>query len=430
MLTAEIALAFSIVLLLLMLGSLYLFLANRERRTYLYAVFFFLIGMVAVFAQRNIEIGLNPVDSVLWHKIINMALAGYILVFPLVTLPYTGKTLPRYAKILLACVSLVCMGFVAFGDLVISSRTLQYGHIIIPQRGQYYPLFLTTLILIPAYFFVQMVIKLFSRDTTIKYIPLVIGIIIGCIFCLLDAIGILQNKPIISGFSHPCMFGIFITSVAFAWSFLSQYAWVFSSLTKSQSKIEKLIAKSNRNFIEFVQLIAKTLDAKDHYTAGHSLRVMDYAVKMAQALKLTAQEIDILKQACLLHDIGKISIPDGILNKKKALTKKEREYIVKHPIVGKRILSTVSEFREILDIIYSHHERVDGTGYPDGRLKDEIPLLARILAVADTFDAMRSERPYRRAKTHSDAVKELYKVRGSQLDAELVDKFIQLLESG
>jgi len=214
------------------------------------------------------------------------------------------------------------------------------------------------------------------------------------------------------------------------WTFLSQYTWAFTNLTKSQEEIEKLVEKSNRklveksnrDFLEFVHLIAKTLEAKDHYTAGHSLRVMDYATKIAQALNLPDKEIELLKQACLLHDIGKISIPDGILNKKKNLTKKEREHILKHPIIGKNILSTVSEFKEILDIIYAK-------GYPDGKTKDEIPLLARILAVADTYDAMRSERPYRRAKSKKQALKELQLARGSQLDEEVVDIFIKALST-
>ena len=177
--------------------------------------------------------------------------------------------------------------------------------------------------------------------------------------------------------------------------------------------------------MEFIQLIAKTLDAKDQYTAGHSLRVMDYAVRIANTLDLPNREIEMLKQACLLHDIGKISIPESILNKEKPLTKEERDYIMKHPEIGKKILSTVSEFKDILDIIYTHHERIDGKGYPDGITDQSIPLLARILAVADTYDAMRSERPYRRARTKKAAIDELNKIKGSQLDEEIVDTFIQ-----
>lgn len=102
-------------------------------------------------------------------------------------------------------------------------------------------------------------------------------------------------------------------------------------------ELERITAKSNRDFMEFIQLTAKTLDAKDHYTAGHSLRVMDYAVRITKVLHLSTREIELLKQACLLHDIGKISIPDGILNKTKPITKKEHVYIKKHPEIGKTL---------------------------------------------------------------------------------------------
>ena len=250
---------------------------------------------------------------------------------------------------------------------------------------------------IPGYFYGRLLVDIKVRHLHERYIILAIGIAIGFASSLFDIIGIFRGKPLIPWLRSPHLVGIFIASVTFAYSFLSRYTWVFSTLTRSQNEIERLMAKSNRDFMEFVQLIAKTLDAKDKYTAGHSLRVMDYAGKIARALQIPEKEIDLLKQACLLHDIGKISIPDGILNKKKKLTKREREYIFNHPVVGKKILSTVSDFKEILDIIYAHHERIDGSGYPDGRMHDDIPFLARILAVADTYDAMRSERPYRPA---------------------------------
>jgi HD-GYP domain-containing protein (c-di-GMP phosphodiesterase class II) len=134
-----------------------------------------------------------------------------------------------------------------------------------------------------------------------------------------------------------------------------------------------------------------------------------------------------LKQACLLHDIGKIGIPDGILNKRSALNDKEREHIFRHPAVGKQILSSVADFQGILEIIQTHHERVDGKGYPQGLNQDDIPLLARILAVADTYDAMCSERPYRKAKTKLQAIAELQNVKYKQLDGAIVDKFIEVL---
>jgi putative nucleotidyltransferase with HDIG domain len=262
-----------------------------------------------------------------------------------------------------------------------------------------------------------------------SYKPLVMGIAAGFFLAILDVVGVFNGRPVCPWLQSPYIVGLFIVSLSFAWTFLSQYSWIFITLTKSQHEIERLVAKSNRDFVEFVHLIAKTLDAKDKYTAGHSLRVMDYAVKIAHALQLPDNEIELLKQACLLHDIGKISIPDGILNKKKKLTQKERKYIFEHPVVGKKILSTVSEFKDILDIIYSHHERVDGTGYPDGRMKNDIPFLARILAVADAYDAMRSERPYRPARNQNEALEELILAKGSQLDAEVVDIFIKAISS-
>ncbi len=204
---------------------------------------------------------------------------------------------------------------------------------------------------------------------------------------------------------------------------------LFSCHFNRQRRIERLAKSSDRNFGEFIQMVTKTLNAKDSYTADHSVRVMEYSVQIANTLSLPESEIDLLKQACLLHDIGKICIPDCILNKKDVLTDEEREHIVRHPELGKQILSTVGEFKHILDIIYAHHERVDGKGYPDGRTRDEIPLLARILAVADTYDAMLPERPYRRAKTKDEAIQELHNVKGTQLDEEIVDTFIEVLSA-
>jgi putative nucleotidyltransferase with HDIG domain len=304
-----------------------------------------------------------------------------------------------------------------------------YGAILLPLKGDLYPLFLAILLVIPGYFYGRLLIDLMRHRQQNRYRSLAIGIAIGFVLAMIDVIGVFRGKPLVFWLRSPYIIGVIIVSLSFAWAFLAQYSWIFATLTKSQHEIERLVAKSNRDFVEFVQLIAKTLDAKDTYTAGHSLRVMDYAIKIARALQLPDKEIELLKQACLLHDIGKISIPDGILNKKKKLTAREREYILKHPVVGKKILSTVSDFKDILDIIYAHHERVDGTGYPDGRTENDIPFLARILAVADTYDAMRSERPYRPAKEQNEAIEELILAKGSQLDAEVVDIFIEAISN-
>lgn len=429
MLQSEIILALSIVTFLLCISSFFLLLKDLTRRNFLYAAMFFLCSTIALFGERNIEMGLLPQQAIIWHKTIYCGLFGYIFVIPLFISALTQRAIARSVKYILLIITAACIILTIFTDLVISNQTYLYGSLLQAQKGSLFPLLLAVLLVIPGYFYIRLLVDMKYKYIRERYLPLAIGIALGFFFSLIDVVGVFQGKPLLPWLRSPHMIGIIVVSISFAWSFLSQYTWIFSALNKSQHEIERLVAKSNRDFIEFVQLIAKTLDAKDKYTAGHSLRVMDYAIKIARALQIPVNEIDLLKQACLLHDIGKISIPDGILNKKKKLTNMEREYILKHPVVGKKILSTVSEFKEILDIIYAHHERVDGSGYPDGRLKDDIPFLARILAVADTYDAMRSERPYRPARTQNEAFEELLLAKGSQLDADVVDIFIEAISN-
>jgi putative nucleotidyltransferase with HDIG domain len=155
---------------------------------------------------------------------------------------------------------------------------------------------------------------------------------------------------------------------------------------------------------------------------------MDYSLRIARVLKLSERDRELLKNASLLHDIGKIAIPDGILNKKSALSEHELEHIYRHPVVGRQILSSVSDFEGILDIIYYHHERVDGKGYPKGLTKHEIPLLARIIAVADTYDAITTQRLPRKESGRKFAAAEMKRIRGTQLDEEIVDAFLKIIK--
>ena len=421
--------SFSIVSILFFLCSLFLFLKNTRQRNFLYAALFFLCTAIAIYGEYNLGQSFLPQQSITWHKTIYCALFGYILVFPLFISSLTQRTINRSVKIILLVIATASICFTIFTDRIITNQTMIFGNTLQPLKGDLYLLFLAVLLVIHGYFYGRLVMNLLRHREQNRYRSLAIGIALGFMFSLLSVAGVFRGRPLIPWLHSPHVIGVIVVSLSFAWASLAQYSWIFATLTKSQHEIERLVAKSNRDFVEFVQLIAKTLDAKDTYTAGHSLRVMDYAVKIARALQLPDKEIELLKQACLLHDIGKISIPDGILNKKKKLTSREREYILKHPVVGKKILSTVSDFKDILDIIYAHHERVDGTGYPDGRTRQDIPFLARILAVADTYDAMRSERPYRPAKEQNEAIEELILAKGSQLDAEVVDIFIEAISS-
>jgi len=165
------------------------------------------------------------------------------------------------------------------------------------------------------------------------------------------------------------------------------------------------------------------LDAKSAWTKGHSERVTNYAISIAKEMGLEEKEIETLRTAALLHDIGKLGTYDVILDKPDDLTDEEINLIKIHPVKGEEILRPISQLKDILPIIRSHHEKIDGTGYPDGLKNGDIPLLARIIAVADTFDSMTSDRPYRPKASKEAAISELKKYSGTQFDFEVVEAF-------
>lgn len=181
---------------------------------------------------------------------------------------------------------------------------------------------------------------------------------------------------------------------------------------------------------QIMDAFAKTIDYKDNYTKGHSSRVAEYTCLIADKMGCSEEQLDEFHDIALLHDIGKISIPDAVLNKTEVLSDEECLYIKQHAITGYDILSKISLFPDLALGARYHHERVDGTGYPSGLTKDEIPMVARIIAVADTFDAMSSTRPYRKQLPIDAVIEELKRVAGFQLDAEMVEIMISLVNEG
>jgi diguanylate cyclase (GGDEF)-like protein/putative nucleotidyltransferase with HDIG domain len=176
--------------------------------------------------------------------------------------------------------------------------------------------------------------------------------------------------------------------------------------------------------------IASAAEAKDPYTYGHSKKVNIYAVALAEAIGLSPDEVSALSAAALLHDIGKVGIPDKVLNKKGKLTKEDWETIKAHPKLGANIISTIPRLAPSVNSILYHHERWDGSGYPEGLKGEEIPLEARILAIADSFEAMTSARPYRPALSLEEVVTELRQGASLQFDPKLVEVFIGIIEAG
>ncbi len=181
-----------------------------------------------------------------------------------------------------------------------------------------------------------------------------------------------------------------------------------------------------RAYVEFTGSLANALDARDPYTAGHSRRVSEYSCAIAQVLGLSGQQLDDLRIGALLHDIGKIGISDSILLKAGRLTAEEEALIRQHPVIGRRILEGVQGFQAYLSVVELHHENWDGTGYPHGLSEEHTPLAARIVKVADAFDAMTSDRPYRRGMSHEDAVRILERASGTEFDVAIVRAFAKL----
>jgi HD-GYP domain-containing protein (c-di-GMP phosphodiesterase class II) len=182
--------------------------------------------------------------------------------------------------------------------------------------------------------------------------------------------------------------------------------------------------------INMVKSLVFAIEAKDSYTRGHSERVSNFSLLMGERLNLSEKEFNDLRWAAILHDIGKIGIPESILNKPDALTDAEFEIIKAHPGKGGEILRPVQQLLGSLPAIVHHHERYDGRGYPFGLKGEDIPLAARIIAVADTFDAISSSRAYRSARSHEKALEIMEEVAGSQLDPRLVSVFKEILKQG
>ena len=184
-------------------------------------------------------------------------------------------------------------------------------------------------------------------------------------------------------------------------------------------------AETQSTYVGAIRALALALDARDPYTAGHSERVSAISVTIGRQMALDAEDIDILRLGALLHDIGKIGISDHVLRKPEALTAEEFELIKEHPVLGARMLRSVPFLTKHLPIVELHHERPDGRGYPYGLTADEIPMLARIVHVADAFDAMTSARAYRPALDSGYAIRELWRCAGTQFDAEVVQALVQ-----
>jgi putative nucleotidyltransferase with HDIG domain len=208
---------------------------------------------------------------------------------------------------------------------------------------------------------------------------------------------------------------------------LENYRHLLEEMVEQRtSQLGRALARIEQNFEETLQALATALELRDNGTAGHSRRVLTYAAQIAKVMGCTKEQLHSITLGALLHDIGKIGIPDAILMKKNSLTPEEQIVMRTHVIRGYNLLNCVAFLEEAAEVVLTHHERFDGTGYPQGLAGAEIPLGARVFAVADTLDVMTSDRPYHQATTFAAAREEINRQSGKQFDPDVVSAFLSI----
>ena len=201
-----------------------------------------------------------------------------------------------------------------------------------------------------------------------------------------------------------------------------------SDIRTLKEKISRLTMRANQSIIEETFAFAKALELKDHYTGEHAERTVHFAVEISKKLNLPQETVDLIEQATMLHDLGKVGISEKILHKKSRLNRTEFEEIKKHPQIGVDIIRPIHALHPIIPALLYHHERWDGKGYPYGFQKERIPMSARIISIADTYEALVSDRPYRKAYSKEKAIQIVKKGSGTQFDPEIVNSFLKVLK--
>jgi HD-GYP domain-containing protein (c-di-GMP phosphodiesterase class II) len=201
------------------------------------------------------------------------------------------------------------------------------------------------------------------------------------------------------------------------------------NLTRRRLEVARLQEREAQVLFAAIKALASAVDAKDRYTARHSRVVTRLALLLADAIHLASEERYVLELSAWMHDVGKIGVPDSILTKPGSLTEEEFTVMKAHPVKGGEIVGEIEELGRVADVIRHHHERVDGHGYPDGLRGEAIPLASRIILIADAFEAMTADRSYRHGLDREAALGELREHGGTQFDAELVNAFVQMMQS-
>src|SRR6266511_2512398 len=368
-----------------MSNNLALYEKNQRVRTLSAIIWIVLIASVAL--------GLLNVGFRTWNSVI--ALFGLaFLCIPLLWLNSEGQL--TLSALLLSFVVLMVINFNLFdGDGIRDSGILAY------------PIF----IMIGILFFGKRATPYFSLATIASLIGIVTLEIHGYIHPTIGATKFDILPPIIV---------LLLAVTAFIWV-------VVGNMEKHLERVKESEAELRKNYDLTLGAWAKVLEYRDKETEGHSRRLVELSARLAQALGLSMEEIGHLRRGALLHDIGKMAIPDEILLKPGELNDAERKLLQQHPVYAKQMLAQVAFLQPCVEVAYSHHERWDGLGYPEGLKGEEIPLSARIFAVVDQWDALTSDRPYRKAWTRETVIAYLQENTGKIYDPEIVSVFLTII---
>ena len=331
-----------------------------------------------------------------------------LMVAPFFLELYMYEASERYRKLMNVLIGITCANIL--GQLILQiSNVLDFMNMAFISHG-----LLATVII---------VVLIMEIDNTYKRGKVSIvffGILITALCCVLDLVRCYTVK--VGDMGTYSRIGILIFGISMVITNIQQIVQMQVQYAEKQ--------KSEALSEEIIQTLVAAIDAKDVYTKGHSTRVADYAAIMAQHLGWSEEKIDSVRYKALLHDIGKIGIPDRVLNKADRLTDEEFEIIKSHTVIGSDMLQRVSSLSDMYLVARHHHERYDGKGYPDGLAEKEIPEEARLVGIVDAYDAMSSDRAYRKALPASVIRGEMIRGRGSQFDPDMTDLFMKLFDSG
>jgi putative nucleotidyltransferase with HDIG domain len=210
----------------------------------------------------------------------------------------------------------------------------------------------------------------------------------------------------------------------------SNFNHMAGSIEALVRRLKQALRQNQELFLETIRTLAAAIDAKDRYTRGHSERVSSYSMAIARHLGLNQEEVFRVRIASILHDVGKLGVRDGILNKPGGLTEEEFAVMRQHPDIGAQIMSPIRMLKDIIPGIRNHHETWDGKGYPDQLQGEEIPMVARIIGVADTFDAMTTTRPYQKAMELDYVLKKMRSMSGTRFDPAVVEALLAAVQAG